>query len=454
MMDATTMPVCKTMPVVGDLPLLAWKRLDHLLELHKRHGDIFTLDVGFTTMVCLSHPALAQHVLRDQVKIYGKGNALWDAIRGLIGNGLPASEGTFWMRQRRMMQPHFHRESLVAMADLMVEAIDEELARWEVFADSGKPLDLFVEMTRITMRVIVKTVFGSELEQTQADVIAHEMRYALDFMLFNMTTMKIPKWVPIPGRKRFKEAVEKIDAIVFDVIEKRKNIPDRRGGALIDMLISAVDADTNERMTHQELRDEAISLFLAGYETTSSALGFAFRELNRQPKLLRDVVDEIDAVVGRGRPTFADARKLVLCLGVVQEALRLSGPVYWLPRTALEDDVIAGHSIKKGQEVMILTHVIHRHPEYWPDPERFDPARFSPEAAQGRHPLAWMPFGAGQRLCIGKEFALMEGQFILARILAKYDIRPVYQSSATAEVGTTLRPAGGVMARVTRRVSS
>lgn len=452
MMETTiTPPHCKTLPVVGELPLVVWKKLDHLVDLRSRHGDLFQLDVGVSNILCVCHPKYAQHILRDEAKKYGKGNALWDALRTLLGNGLPVSEGGFWMRQRRMMQPHFHRESLATMADLMVDAIDEELEGWDKYARTGEVIDLFAEMTRITMRVIVKTIFGSVLDRQQVDEVAEEMRYALDYVMVNMATMKIPRWVPVPGRKRYEETLGRIDKVIFDIIEKRTHVQDRRGGALMDMLISAVDADTNERMTQQELRDEAISLFLAGYETTAGALGFAFRELNNNPQEMHKLVDEIDAVLGTRRPVFADARQLPHCLWVVQESLRLNSPAYWIPRTALEDDMLGGCEIKKGQEVAVIMHAIHRHPEYWPDPERFDPNRFRPEAVQGRHPLAWMPFGAGQRLCIGKEFALMEGQFILARILAKYDVRPAYQAKIGAALGTTWRPDGGVMGRISPR---
>jgi cytochrome P450 len=453
MMDVSTKtpPVCKSVPIVGELPYLLTKKLDHLVDLRAQHGDIFLIDMGVMKILGLCHPAHAQHVLRDQSKKYSKGSALWVALRGMLGNGLPVSEGTFWMRQRRMMQPHFHRESLMAMAELMVDAIDEELSTWDKYAQTGQVFDLFHEMTRITMRIIVKTVFGSELDPRKADLMAEEMRYALDYVMVNMATRLVPAWVPVPGRKRFKEAVANIDKLMFEVIEQRHRVSDRRGGALIDMLVAAIDADTNERMTHAEMRDEAVSLFLAGYETTAAAMGFAFRELNQHPRVLREVVDEIDTVLGNRRPTLADSRKLTRCMGVIQEALRLNSPAYWVPRTAIEDDVIDGYPIKKGDEVAVVIHAIHRHPGLWPDPKRFDPDRFLPEAVQGRHQLAWMPFGAGQRLCIGKEFSLMEGQFILARILAKYDIRPAYQATATSVIGAAHRPGGGVMVRITKR---
>lgn len=447
---ALSLPLSGAVPVLGHLSGLLRKKLDYLVELRERQGDIFTLDLGFMRMVALCHPSHAQHVLRDRARIYGKGNKLWDSIRGLIGNGLPVSEGDFWMRQRRMIQPHFHRESLAAMAELMVDAIDEELASWDAFARSGAPIDIFREMTRITMRVIVKTVFGGQLSQKTADLVGREMGYALDYMLWGLLTHRLPAWAPAPGRKRFKEAVQRIDDVVFDVIASRK-AGDGKGGALLDMLLSSVDEETQQRMTKQELRDEAISMFLAGYETTSSALAFAFQHLNQNPEVLRKLVAEIDTTLKGRRPTIADTRALPYAMGVIQESLRLHGPVYWIPRTAQEDDVIDGYPIRKGQEIVVVCYVIHRHPSAWSDPERFDPTRFDPAAVAQRHPLAWLPFGAGQRLCVGKEFALMEGQFILARILARYEVVPVRGRSTTVHVGTTLRPNGGVWVRLLPR---
>jgi cytochrome P450 len=447
-------PICKTVPIVGELPFLLRKKLDHLVDLRAREGDIFTVDLGVVSLVCLCHPKYAQHVLRDNVKNYPKSKGLGDGLRRIIGNSLPASEGSFWRRQRRMMQPHFHREALAQMAELMVDAIDEELETWDAHARSGQAFDLAFEMTRITLRVLVKTIFGSDIEQRQSDLVGREMRYTLDYMLYALAMVGVPKWVPVPGRKRFHEAISNIDALLFDLIAKRQKGQSRAGGTLIDMLTSAVDADTNERMTPREMRDEAVAMFLAGFETTSTAVSFAFRELNARPEMRADVLGEVDSVLGGRRPTVADLRKLPRCLAFLQETMRIYPSAYWLSRTAMEDDIIDGYLIRRGQEVGILSHVIHRHPDFWPDPLRFDPNRFLPEAVQGRHSLAWIPFGAGQRICIGKEFAMMEAQFILARILAKYDVRPAYQPTSTVHVNTLLRPGGGVWVRVTKRTKN
>ena len=444
-------PIARGVPLLGQLPFLFWNKLDHLLTLQKQYGDVYRLDLGVTNLIALNHPDHAQHVLRDKAKLYGKGNALWDSIRGLIGNGLPASEGTFWLRQRRMIQPHFHRDRLVAMATLMVDAIDEELRGFDKYAITGEPLDLFREMTRITMRVIVRTMFGAKLASETADLVGREMGYVLDYLLMGMMVKRLPSWVPIPGRQRFADSLRRLDAVLFELIAKRKQQPDRQGGELLDMLLDAVDAETGQRMTDRELRDEAMAMFLAGYETTSATLSFAFHHLGESPSVQKQVVAELDSQLAGRRPEFADQRQLPCTLAVVQESLRLHGPVYWIPRTAEEDDVISGYQIRKGQEVAVLSYVIHRHPQFWKEPLRFDPSRFLPGAPPLAHPLQFMPFGVGQRICVGKEFALMEGVFILARILSHYDVVPVAGRSAKVHVGTTLRPQDGVWVRIRRR---
>lgn len=444
-------PMCSTVPVLGELPVLLTQRLDRLERLQQQHGDIFTLNLGFTKVTVLCHPRHAQHVLRDHARIYSKANPLWDAIRGLIGNGLPTSEGDFWLRQRRMMQPHFHRERLTAMVRLMIHAIDEELVSWEQYERSGRPIDLFREMTVITMRVIVRTMFGSQLGQQTADMVGKEMGFALDYMMLGMLTQKLPKWFPVPGRKRFTEAVQRIDRALFDIIDQRKRDPNREGGELLSMMLDAVDTETQQRMTAQELRDEAVALFLAGYETTSSALSFAFDHLRTQPQSMKKLEQEILSVLQGREPEMSDLRRLPYTLAVIQEALRLHGPVFWIPRTAEQDDVIDGYRIPNGQEVAIMVHTIHRHPQQWSRPHTFDPERFSPDLVATRHPLAWIPFGAGQRICIGKEFALMEGQLILARILSRYEVIASGSHPVSAHIGTTLRPKDGVWVTLRKR---
>lgn len=447
-------PLCSTVPLFGELPVLLTQRLDRIETLQQRHGDIFTIDLGLSQLTVLCHPQHAQHVLRDHARLYSKANPMWDAIRGLIGNGLPASEGDFWLRQRRMMQPHFHRERLHAMVSLMLHAIDEELGTWDRYAQSGQPIDLLREMTAITMRVIVRTMFGSLLPQHTADLVGKEMRYALDYMLLGMLTQRLPKWVPIPGRKRFAQAVQRIDKELFAIIEQRKQSPNREGGELLTMMLDAVDDETQQRMTTKELRDESMALFLAGYETTSSSLSFVFEHLRTHPDVMQKMEQEVLSVLHDRTPQVSDLRQLPYTLAVFQEALRLHGPVFWIPRSAVEDDVIDGYRIPKGREVAVMVHCIHRHPQQWNKPHAFDPSRFGADQVASRHPLAWIPFGAGQRICIGKEFALMEGQLILASILSRYHVQVSGSHPVHSHIGTTLRPKSSVWATIRRRQPS
>jgi cytochrome P450 len=424
--------------------------LDYFSRCRARYGDIYTLDLGATRLIALNHPRHVQHVLRDQAGNYRKGGPAWDALRALIGNGLPVSEGELWMRQRRMLQPQFHRERLATMYELMVRTIDEELEHWDVAAASGEPLDLAREFPRITLKVIVRTMFGAAIRHEEADSVGREMKYVLDYLIRGLMTQRIPAWVPVPGRRRFQRAGELFDQILFGLIERHR----REGGSsgeLFAMLLDMVDAETGQRMTNQQLRDEAVSIFISGYETTSTTLAWAVHVLLEQPELLRSLVRQSDTVLGERRPGFADLPRLSLASGIMQETLRLYPPTYFLPRTAVEDAELDGFRIPRGSMVGLMTYIIHRHPEFWEEPDRFDPERFSPERSVKRDPLAWLPFGAGQRMCIAKDFALMEGQLILTRAAQRYHFEAVPGRSTQVHLAMTLQTRNGVWARLTRR---
>ncbi len=426
------------LPLVGALPSLVKHPLEFLVSARERHGDMHWLDLGVTRLISLNHPRHAQHVLRDRVQNYSKGGPMWDTIRRLIGNGLPASEGDFWLRQRRMIQPQFHRERLAALTTLMGQAIDERLERWERLASAGEPLQLASEMDRITLNVAVKTMFGAGIESSEEDVISREMDHVLDYMLLGVFTGMLPSWVPLPGRQHFEQGVRAIDEIVFRVIERRRQ-NEGTNGDLIGMLLDMVDAETGERMTDQQLRDEAVPLFMAGYETTATGLSFTLALLAERPELAQAVREECETVLGGRPPQFTDLPRLKLALMAFQEALRLFPPAFWIPRTAVEDDVIDGYQVPAGTMVGIMSYAMQRHPGIWEEPERFDPLRFSTERSAGRAPLAWLPFGAGQRLCVGKEFALMEGQLLLARVLSRFDLEPLPGRPLKARMTSTLR---------------
>jgi cytochrome P450 len=336
------------------------------------------------------------------------------------------------------------------LTELMVEAIDAELATWSSAVASGARFDLPPALSRITMKVIVRTLFGAGLRSQEADEVSTEMAYVLDYIFKAIFTSSLPKWVPIPGARRYELAIRKIDSILFDVIARTRQAGDSADN-LIAMLLQMVDDETGEQMTDQQLRDEAITLFLAGYETTSVAISWAYELLTRHPEVMAKLKAEVDGVLGDRLPAFADLPALSYASMVVQESMRLRPPAWWLPRTAIEADEIDGFAIPAGTNVAVLMYAIHHHPEHWENPGQFDPERFSAERSAKRHKFAWVPFGAGQRQCIGKDFALMEAPLILAMIAQRYEVTAVPGRVATPRMSGTLKPQGSIIVNLAPR---
>lgn len=442
-------PVVGARAALGSLSSVLRGPLDFVLEQRARHGDVYALDLGVTRMILLHHPRHAQHVYRDHHARYGKTGPFWDLTRTLLGDGLPVSEGKTWRRQRRMIQPQFHRERVSAMIDQLAHAIRDSMASWDALADAGEPVDVASALNRVAMHAIVRVIFGAELDPRDADEIGREVGHAFDFILRGMLFQSLPPWLPVPGRGRYRRAIRTIDRHIFRLVEQRR----RQGGGEIDLLtalVESVDAETGARMSDAQLRDEIVAMFLAGYETVAAMLTFAVDLLARHPEHARTVRAEILEVLGEREPGLADLPRLGGALAVLQETLRLYPPVFFLPRQAVVDDEIDGFAIPAGSIVAPVVYAIHRHPDVWDHPERFDPGRFTAPRTGGRHPLAWMPFGTGQRQCLGKDFALLEGRLILARILQRYELAPVSTTPPRAHLGATARPGRGVQIRFKR----
>ena len=440
-------PKVKGWPLLGPLPTIIKDIYQFLLEAQERYGDVYTIDLGLLDIMVFNHPRHVEHIFVSHFRNYRKGGPMWDSIRDLTGNGIVTSEGDFWRKQRRMMQPQFHRKRIAGLADLMVEAIDESLPHWDEMAEAGQAMDMALEFPRMTMQVIVKTMFGTAVSTAEADRVGDALTFALDYILQSLVTKSLPAWIPVPGRRRYQEAVAEIDEIVMAVIERRRQSSEP-GDDLLTMLLQLVDEETGEGMTNQQLRDEAVTLFLAGYETTATALMWLFNTLPGQPDVVAKLRQEIDQVLVGRTPTLTDLPKLSYTHMVLQESLRLYPPAWWLMRTAVEDDEIDGFHIPAGTLVMPMPYTVHRHPEIWDDPEAFIPERFAPDQVAKRHKFAWTPFGAGQRLCIGRDFALMEGQLILARILQRYRLEAVPGHEARKQLSTTLRSKDGIFIRL------
>ncbi len=446
-MNMRSIPRAGGLPLLGALPSFLHDPLA-LLRRAREVGDVSRLELGFVDAVLLHHPDHFDHVFRTNHRNYLKEGPFWDGVRSLLGNGLPTSSGDEWRLHRRMMQPQFHRQRLSALATLVIDALEESLA-WDDVGPTWQTLDVGSRMPHLTMNVVSATVLGSHASRARAQVVAQELTFMTEQMFRTMITHRLPRWLPLPGRDRFARAQGTMRREVQSIIDERRIRADE-GDDLLGLLIAASDDETGTTMSDEQLVDETTSLLVAGYDTTANGLQWCLHLLAEHPEQLARLREECDAVLRGRSPRPEDLRRLSYARWVMQEALRLCPPVWWLPRMAAEDDEIGGHAIPKGTIVAPVMYTLHRHPDFWPDPERFDPERFSPERSAGRHPLAWAPFGAGPRKCIGQELSLMEATLALAMITQRFELAPSGHV-VRPKVDAALRPADGVRLRIRRR---
>jgi cytochrome P450 len=432
------------------LPAFLRAPFDFFLAARERYGDIYTLDLGFLRWVIVNQPRHAEYVLRENSQNYRKGAAIWEMIRTILGNGLVVSEGDFWLRQRRMIQPHFHHKQLAGLTGAMVAAAAEGLQRWDEAAATQQPLDLLPSFSALAMRVIARALFGQGLAEADIDRVSQNMAFVLDYLMVGALTSSLPRWLPIPGASRYRAARREFDALVAQKIRQERNAH-TPSDSLLALLIRMVDEESGEAMTDSQLSDEVKTFFLAGYETTSLTLTWSLSLLSQHPQVMDKLRAEVDTVLAGRQPSFADLPALTYTRMVIQEVMRLRPAAWWVPRTAVVDDVIDGYAIPAGTTVVPLIYGIHHHPEIWSEPDRFDPQRFTSEQVAQRHKLAYLPFGMGQRQCIGKDLALMEAQIILAMLVQRYELTAVPGSPVLPKLSTTLKPNRSVLMRVEQR---
>ena len=451
-------PAFRGLPGVGALPELLSKQVGFLIEAQQKHGDIYTLDLGLVKMLVLNSPAHGQHVLRDNVRNYRKFGEFWEIIQELAGNTLPVREGDSWLGLRRMMQPHFHLQKLSAMTDLMVEAIDVELQKWA--APERQPLELTKALGSVALEFIIRVLFGKGVPEEELRPLVRAMLYVsggpgrAHYISRNFLFRSLRKWLPVvPEGLKAAQKRHEVDELMHGILLRHRELL-RHDPTLFGMLLNLVEDKTSAPLSDQEICDEALSFFAAGFETTATALAWAMHFLLQRPDKLAKLKREVDTVLGQSKPTFESLHKLTYSRMVFQEAMRLRPPAWFMTRTAIKDDVIGGYPVPAGTVVMVPMYMYHHHPEHWENPEAFDPERFSPERSVGRHALAWMPFGAGQRLCIGRDLSIAEGQLILAMALQRYDFTPVPGRTVKPRFSVIMGPRGGVLAHVSRRPMS
>jgi cytochrome P450 len=325
----------------------------------------------------------------------------------------------------------------------MVSVIDRSLDALKQRARSGAELAIDKEMAVVTQNVVVETVFGAKLELGEADRLTTALVEAFRQVNIRMFLFFLPAWLPLPGEKAFRSAILTLDESMSRLLSGRRASGERRKD-LLSLLLDARDPDTGEAVSDRQLRDELITLFIAGNETTAITMTWAMYLLGRHPDIEAKVRAEVKEVLGDRLPNFEDLPRLRYTKMVIQEALRLYPTSWILPRLAAADDEVGGYQIPKGATVIVSQYIMHHHPSLWPNPEVFDPERFTPENLEGRPRHAFMPFGAGPRLCIGDQFAIMEAQFILAMMTQRFRARLAPGARGEHKAVTTLRPKSGM----------
>jgi cytochrome P450 len=383
-------------------------------------GDVFAVDVGFHSVV-LSHPEAIKRVLAGNAKNYVKG-VTYDGVRRVIGNGLLALEGEAWKKRRNLIQPAFHRAALGKLTAAMVDSgqrhFDGLLAQHGAQAFT---VDAHREMVKLTLDVVVAALFGRELLREASSLSYEALGAALELVGEQSNGVVLPKWVPTPGNLKFHRTMKEVEGAVYRVIAAGRR-RDGSDGSLLSMLLGSRDAETGAPLTDGEVRDEVFTMFVAGHETTALTLTWLFTLLDGRRDVLDAMREEVDRVLHGRDPTFEDVPKLQYLRLVVDETLRLRGPVAMVARNAVADDEVMGYRVRAGDVVMPFFHGLHRHPDFWVEPERFDPARFSPERSEKRNAWSYLPFSGGQRQCIGNTFSLVETVVLLAQLLRRFDV--------------------------------
>ena len=450
------MPAGQEAPRIDFPPMEGAPWLARLFGLAPRFDVMATLAKGpicYTKLLgkriyFVNDAEYVKRILLDNLANYPKSVTYRNNLRPFLGDGLLISEGDFWKRQRRLAQPAFHLRRLKVLAAAMADAAARMSGGWE----HGRVMDVMAAMNAVTMDIVATTLFGADVsgdigEVAEAMTVLQEETGRVRPAAF----FDLPDFLVRPRGKRFRNAVATLDRIVNRIIAERRASGETRDD-LLSMLLEARDEDTGEGMTDKQLRDELVTLFLAGHETTAIALTWTFHLLAQNPRAETLLQAEVDEVLGeRAAPAFEDLERLPYARLVADEAMRLYPPAYVFSRRAAGDDQLGPFRMPAGAHIVISPYALHRRPDYWPEPDAFWPERFAPGARTDRPKLAYLPFGGGPRICIGNSFAMMEHAIVLAAAVRRWRLESIPGREVRTEPRITLRPRGGLPMRVMRR---
>jgi cytochrome P450 len=437
-------------PLLGSVPEVRRKGMvQFYVDAQHDYGDVVRLPMGPISMHLVTHPDDVRRVLVTNRQNYWKGIGM-RKIRMLFGDGLFTSEGAYWQRQRKLMQPSFTPRAMGQFFPAMVDATQRMLERWQPAGNSGQTLEINDEMMRLTMSIIANTMFSMDINEQAAEA-GRAFTYVLEYVSSrSVTFIDIPLSIPTPANRRFNDAMRILRDFMGGIIAERRKNPASHND-LLSMLLNAKDDTTGEMMSDQQVYDEIITIFFAGHETTAQALTWTWYLLSNHPEVEAKLHDEVDRVLNGRVPTAEDLAKLTYTRNVMNEVLRLYPSAWIFVRDSISDDALGGYHIPPKSMIVLSPYITHRHPDFWDNPEQFDPDRFTEERSANRHHYAYFPFGGGPRTCIGNNFALQEAQLAVAMVAQRHSLRMQNTEPVLPRMAGTLRPDRAVMMTVTNR---
>jgi cytochrome P450 len=426
--------------------LFSGDRLKFLLGNRDTFGDIAHFKILGRHIFQLNNPDYIQYVLVRHPEQFNKTPNLKRSTKKTIGEGLLTSEGEFHKRQRKLVQPAFHHKRIATYADLMVNYTTAMLDGWH----TGDQRDIHHEMMKLTMQIVAKALFDADVS-SDADAIGHAITVGIESASKRtMQAVSMPEWVPTAENAERRRATSLLNDTIYGMIAERRQSSEDKGD-LLSMLLMAVDEDDGGQMTDKQVHDEAMTLFIAGHETTANALSWTLYLLSQHPEIEAKLLEELRTVLGGRAPTMADLPRLVYTDMVIKESMRLYPPAWIIGRLAMEDVDLGGYHIPKGSIVIMSPYVMHHDARYFEQPEAFRPERFAPGYEERLPKYAYFPFGGGPRVCVGNQFAMMEANLVLATIAQRFHVSLAPGQPVEMQPMITLRPRGSLRMTLTER---
>ena len=445
-----TAPGPSLLAAVAGVPRFRRSELGGFRRGWKEHGDLYRIKMGRRDLWVCSHPALMHEVLVAGRDVWGRiermPNGSPFGLSLVLNDSVLTTDGDEWQWRRRLVNPVFHRPRVEAMAGTMIDCGRQMMGRLDAAAGAGTTIDLLLEMKRVTQDIISRTMFTSDVA-ADADRIGEAVDESIQYAARRSRAfVNVPLSWPTPAARRFARAQGVLDELIYRTIAERRAGADG-GDDLLGVLLNSVDEETGHRLSDEQIRNEVATVYGAGHETTANALAWAWHELIRHRAVEQRLQLEVDGV----DIETVRVEHLPFARKVFDETLRYRPPVPVNGRFARQPTRLGGHEVEAGAIALLVVNNVHRHPDFWEQPDQFDPERFTPDQVAARDRFAWLPFGAGPHLCVGNHFATMEGVLLLAMMASRFTFEPMSRLPRHPALAVTMKPQGGLPVRVVRR---